>query len=225
MRALSRAAAALIDPPASIAALAPRLRAGLQALDIDPGIGHLLLGYLSLLQQWNSAYNLTAVRDPQQMIGLHLLDSLSILPFIEGDSLIDIGSGAGLPGIPVAIARPDLQIGLVEPVGKKARFLREAVRRLELPNVRVHACRAEQVEEPEAYDCLSARALGSLADLIGFGGHLLKPGGCLLAMKGQWPSQELDALPAGWELRDSVRLEVPSVEAERHLLRIRRSAA
>jgi 16S rRNA (guanine527-N7)-methyltransferase len=201
------------------------MREGLLALGLSPELTSPLLGYLSLLQQWNSAYNLTAVRDPAKMIGLHLLDSLSILPWIQGERLVDIGSGAGLPGIPLAIARPDLQVSLVEPVGKKARFLREAVRRLELANVRVHACRAEQVDEAGSFDCLTARALGSLADLIGFGGHLLKPGGSLLAMKGQWPAQELAELPPGWALLDSTRLAVPTVEAERHLLRIGRGVA
>lgn len=196
------------------------MRLGLEATLDAP-----LLAYLALLQKWNAAYNLTAIREPEQMLGLHLLDSLSILPQVEGERLVDIGSGAGLPGIPLAIARPQLAVSLVEPVGKKARFLREVVRQLRLTNVRVFDCRAEQVDEPATYDCLSARALGSLAQLIAFGGHLLRPGGRLLAMKGQWPAEELPALPAGWVLDGSQRLAVPEVEGERHLLVLKREAA
>jgi 16S rRNA (guanine527-N7)-methyltransferase len=213
------------DLPGPIAALAPRLREGLVRLGLEATLDAPLLSYLALLQKWNAAYNLTAIREPEQMLGLHLLDSLSILPQVEGERLVDIGSGAGLPGIPLAIARPQLAVSLVEPVGKKARFLREVVRQLKLGNVRVFDCRAEQVDEPAAYDCLSARALGSLAQLIAFGGHLLRPGGRLLAMKGQWPAEELAALPAGWVLDGSQRLAVPEVEGERHLLVLKREAA
>jgi 16S rRNA (guanine527-N7)-methyltransferase len=213
------------DLPGPIAALAPRLREGLVRLGLEATLDAPLLAYLALLQKWNAAYNLTAIREPEQMLGLHLLDSLSILPQVDGERLVDIGSGAGLPGIPLAIARPQLAVSLVEPVGKKARFLREVVRQLRLTNVRVFDCRAEQVDEPATYDCLSARALGSLAQLIAFGGHLLRPGGRLLAMKGQWPAEELAALPAGWVLDGSQRLAVPEVEGERHLLVLKREAA
>jgi 16S rRNA (guanine527-N7)-methyltransferase len=215
----------LPDLPGPIAALAPRLREGLLRMDLDRALEAPLLAYLALLQKWNGAYNLTAIRDPQQMLGLHLLDSLSIIPQLSGGSLVDIGSGAGLPGIPVAIARPDLAVSLVEPVGKKARFLREVVRQLRLANVRVFDCRAEQLDEPGRHDCLSARALGSLAQLIAFGGHLLSPEGRLLAMKGQWPEEELAALPSGWMLESSRRLQVPEVEGTRHLLVLKRVTA
>lgn len=215
----------LPDLPGPIAALAPRLREGLLRLDLDESLMPPLLAYLALLQKWNGAYNLTAIRDPAQMVSLHLLDSLSILPSLHGAALIDIGSGAGLPGIPVAIACPQRAVSLVEPVGKKARFLREVVRQLKLSNVRVFDCRAEHVDEPAAYDCLSARALGSLAQLIDYGGHLLKPDGKLLAMKGQWPADELAGLPGGWVLERSQRLAVPGVEGERHLLVLTRGAA
>lgn len=201
------------------------MRDGLAALGLNPGLDAPLLAYLALLQKWNAAYNLTAIREPERMLGLHLLDSLSIIGAVRGESLVDIGTGAGLPGLPIAIARPDLNVSLVEPVGKKARFLREVVRQLGLANVRVHACRAEQLDEPGRHDCLSARALGSLAQLIAFGGHLLKPGGELLAMKGQWPAEELAALPAGWILKNSLRLAVPEVEGERHLLVLTQGAA
>ena len=211
--------------PDDIAALQPRLQAGLSLFGESSALAAPLLAYLALLRQWNGAYNLTAVREPGQMLGLHLLDSLSLLPAISDGALVDLGSGAGLPGIPVAIARPELQVSLVEPVGKKARFLREVVRRLKLANVQVFDCRAEQLDRAGAYDCLSARALGSLAQLVAFGAHLLKPEGRLLAMKGQWPAEELAALPAGWVLADSKRLQVPEVEAERHLLVLQRDAA
>jgi len=211
-------------------ALRQRLDDGLHALGLDLALATPLLDYLGLLLRWNRTYNLTAVREPREMVVRHLLDSLAMHPYVDaiaarGGALADLGTGPGLPGIPLAIARPDLQVALVESNGKKARFLREVVRQLKLANVRVFDCRAEQVEEPGRYDCLSARALGSLAQLIAFGGHLLKPDGRLLAMKGQWPADELAVLPTGWVLERSRRLEVPEVEGERHLLVLKRETA
>jgi 16S rRNA (guanine527-N7)-methyltransferase len=185
-----------------------------------------LARYITLIVQWNSAYNLTAVRDPEQMVTRHLLDSLSILPYLHGTRLVDIGSGAGLPGIPLAIVRADLQLSLVEPVGKKARFLREAVRQLGLGDrVAVHAMRAEALAEVELFDCLVARALGSLEMIASVGGHLLRAGGRILAMKGQSPAEEIRALPDGYRLLDLHRLEVPGCSAERHLVVIERGGS
>jgi 16S rRNA (guanine527-N7)-methyltransferase len=138
-----------------------------------------LLDYLALLQRWNAAYNLTAVRDPAQMVTRHLLDSLAIAPFVQGDTLADLGSGAGLPGIPLAIAAPQRVVTLVDTNGKKARFLREAARTLDLANVRVAQQRVEDVTG--RFDCITARAFASLADMLAWGGHLLAPAGRWLA--------------------------------------------
>jgi 16S rRNA (guanine527-N7)-methyltransferase len=178
-----------------------------------------LLDYLALLQHWNAAYNLTAIRDPDEMLVKHLLDSLSLAPHLEPGSLIDIGTGPGLPGIPLALACPALRVSLVETAGKKARFLREAVRRLGLVDrVRVHACRAEQVAESGQHRQLTARALGTLAEILRLGGHLLAPGGRLLAMKGRVPTEELAELPAGYRHVETRALHVPGLDAERHLV-------
>jgi 16S rRNA (guanine527-N7)-methyltransferase len=132
-----------------------------------------LLEYLELLQTWNRAYNLTAIRDPAEMVSKHLLDSLAIHRYVEG-SLADIGTGPGLPGIPLALAIPGLSVSLVETAGKKARFLREAVRQLRLDQVRVHDARAQDVSEPGQHDCLAARAFGTLGEILAAGGHLLR---------------------------------------------------
>ena len=198
--------------------LAPRLRAGLAELGLEPDpLAAQLLAYLTLLQQWNRAYNLTAIRDPQEMLSKHLLDSLSIHPYVEG-SLADIGTGPGLPGIPLALAKPGLQVSLVETAGKKARFLREAVRHLQLPQVRVHDARAQDVPESGQHDCLAARAFGTLGEILAAGGHLLKSGGRLLAMKGREPAEEIAALPDGYRHLATHPLAVPGLEAERHLV-------
>lgn len=200
------------------APLDSELRAGLRQLGQDATLAPRLLAYLALLVRWNGTYNLTAVRDPQQMVGRHLLDSLSLLPFVGSGTLADLGTGPGLPGIPLAIARPDLHVTLVESNGKKARFLREAVRTLGLDNAQVAEGRAEAVVVPGGFDLLTARALDRLAGIIAVGGHLLKPGGLLLAMKGAVPHEEMAELPAGWGLRAVHRLAVPGVEGERHLV-------
>ena len=206
-------------------ALRQELDAGLAALALDPALAPLLLAYVALLDRWNRTYNLTAIRDPREMVGKHLLDSLAMLPFIADGTLADLGAGAGLPGIPLAIAKPSLRVALVESNGKKARFLREAVRVLELGNARVLEARAEAVAEPAAFQLITARALDRLAGIVAVGGHLLAPGGRLLAMKGMRPDQEIAELPVGWQLSGIHLLSVPGLNAERHLLEVTRSAA
>lgn len=207
-------------------ALRQRLLQGLAAMQLEAVPVEPLLDYLALLHRWNGTYNLTAVRDPEAMVGRHLLDSLALVPFVRGlPSLADLGTGPGLPGIPLAIAQPQLQVALVESNGKKARFLREAVRQLGLDNASVHATRIEALARPGAFAAITARALASLADILRLGGHLLAADGQLLAMKGVWPQAELDALPPGWRLCDAHPLVVPGEPGERHLLRIGRAAA
>lgn len=204
-------------------AMQRELDAGLAALSLDRALAHTLLAYLALLARWNGAYNLTAIRDPRDMVGKHLLDSLAMHPFVrEVESLADLGTGAGLPGIPLALADPCLRVTLVESSGKKARFLREAVRTLPLPNARVAESRIEALDEAGAYDAITARALATLPQIIELGGRLLKPGGRLLAMKGVVPDDEIAALPAGWRVEAVHALVVPGLAAERHLVVVSR---
>jgi 16S rRNA (guanine527-N7)-methyltransferase len=200
-------------------AIEPALRDGLRRLALDDAtLAPRLLDYLALLLQWNRAYNLTAIRTPAEMVPKHLLDSLAIHPHVHG-SLADVGTGPGLPGIPLALALPQLQVSLIETAGKKARFLREAVRRLGLDaRVRVHDARAQDVPESGRHDCLAARAFGTLAEILAAGGHLLKPGGRLLAMKGRLPAEEIAALPPGYRHLATHPLAVPGLDAERHLV-------
>lgn len=204
--------------------LQPRLHTGLVELGLDPALSAPLLAYLSLLLRWNRTYNLTAIRDPEEMVTRHLLDSLAMHAYVRPGALADLGTGPGLPGIPLAIARPDLQVTLVESNGKKARFLREAVRQLKLGNARVAESRAEAVAEPGAYEQITARALDTLAGIIAVGGHLLSPSGRLLAMKGVNPVEEMAALPAGWTAVAVHTLTVPGLAAERHLVEVGRAA-
>jgi 16S rRNA (guanine527-N7)-methyltransferase len=206
----------------------PTLEAGLGELGLDRAFAEPLLAYLALLARWNQTYNLTAVRDQQEMVGKHLLDSLAMHPFVDalaqrGGSLADLGTGPGLPGIPLAIVKPGLRVTLVESNGKKARFLREAVRKLGLSDVRVAEARIEAVDEPGMFDAITARALATLPLIVELGGHLLKPDGVLLAMKGMYPADEVAGLPPGWEVAASHPLRVPGVTGERHLVEVRRA--
>jgi 16S rRNA (guanine527-N7)-methyltransferase len=198
--------------------LQPQLDAGLATLGLPPTLSPRLLDYLALLDRWNQAYNLTAVRDPREMLTRHLLDSLAMHSFVDDQRLADLGTGPGLPGIPLAIAKPALQVALVESNGKKARFLREAVRQLGLGNAHVVESRAEAFDEPGAFDLITARALDRLAGILAVGGHLLAPGGRLLAMKGPRVDEEVAELPAGWGLLAVHDLAVPGLEAKRHLV-------
>ena len=211
------------------AELSRELDAGLAALGLDPALASPLLAYLALLDRWNRTYNLTAIRDPREMVGKHLLDSLAMHRALDQfaiatGTLADLGTGAGLPGIPLALAKPALQVTLVESNGKKARFLREAVRTLGLANARVAESRAEALDEPGAYDAITARALATLPLIIELGGHLLKPGGRLLAMKGAVPDDEIAGLPAGWRVETVHQLTVPGLAAERHLVVVGRTS-
>lgn len=199
------------------------LRDGLAELGLSTALASPLLAYLALLVRWNGTYNLTAVRDPRQMVTRHLLDSLAMHRFVSEGALADLGTGPGLPGIPLAIAHPRLQVTLVESNGKKARFLREAVRQLGLTNASVAESRAEALDRPGAFDRLTARALDTLAGIVEVGGHLLKPDGLLLAMKGVMPHAEIAALPAGWRLVEATPLTVPGQDGERHLVTVGRA--
>lgn len=203
--------------------LTPTLERGIAALGLDAAVLTApLMQYLTLLHKWNGTYNLTAVRDPAEMIPKHLLDSLSILPYLQSGALADLGTGPGLPGIPVALARPDIQVTLVESNGKKARFMREAIRTLKLDNARVAESRIEAVDEPGAYTQITARALATLSEILAFGGHLLGPEGRLLAMKARTTEAEAGELPAGWVLEAVHVLQVPDLAAERELVVVRR---
>jgi 16S rRNA (guanine527-N7)-methyltransferase len=204
--------------------LRPELEAGLRQLGLDAALAEPLLVYLALLARWNQTYNLTAIRDTREMLVKHLLDSLAMHAHLDGiGTLADLGTGPGLPGIPLAIARPALQVTLVESNGKKARFLREAVRQLKLGNASVVESRIEAFDAPGRFDAITARALAALPLILQLGGHLLNAGGRLLAMKGALPADEIAALPTGWRLAATHPLRVPGLDAERHLVEIVRA--
>lgn len=179
-----------------------------------------LLAYVELLVRWNQAYNLTAVRDPAEMVGKHLLDSLAILPFVTGPDLADVGTGAGLPGIPLAVARPDLKFTLVDSNGKKTRFVTQAMAELKLTNVTVVQARTEAWQPAAPFAQVVSRAFASLGDFARLAGDLLVPGGTLLAMKGADPKDEMGALPAGFRVVKVHPLKVPGLDAERCLVEI-----
>ncbi|HJR11812.1 MAG TPA: 16S rRNA (guanine(527)-N(7))-methyltransferase RsmG [Rhodanobacteraceae bacterium] len=190
-------------------------------LELPAGAQAKLLAYLDLLAKWNRTYNLTAVRDPGEMVSRHLLDSLAVLPYMHGKSLADLGSGAGLPGIPLAIARPDVAVTLVESNGKKTRFLREAVRSLPLSNVTVDQARVQ--DATGAFDTITARAFASLPDMLAWAGHLLAPNGRWLALKGRADPAELGAVPSGFRIIAVHDLQVPGIDGERCAVELARA--
>jgi 16S rRNA (guanine527-N7)-methyltransferase len=204
-------------------ALAKKLQEGIAQLQLPAfpdGVIAKLLAYLAMLVKWNAAYNLTAIRDPKQMLVRHLLDSLSILPHVRSGKLIDIGTGAGLPGLVLAIARPDLQVTLLDSNGKKVRFLRQVIAELDIANAQAVQSRAESFEGQ--FDMVTSRALATLSDMLGWGGHLTSDGGEFLAMKGVRPDEEVDALPSGFKAQAVIALSVPFLGEARHLVRILR---
>lgn len=203
-----------------------QLARGLAAKDLalEQGQQEKLLAFLGLLNKWNRAYNLTAVRDEGQMVSRQLLDSLSILPWVTTEHLLDVGSGGGLPGIPLAIVLPDRQFTLLDSNGKKTRFLNQCVLELGLDNVEVIHGRAEDCRPDQPFNQISSRAFTALENLVHWCSDLLANDGEFLAMKGQFPDDEVTALPAGWQVESSHSLDVPGADGERHLLVVTRAA-
>lgn len=186
-------------------------------LNIDEAAQGKMLAYLALMQKWNKTYNLTAIHDPARMLSHHLLDSLAVLPWIKPGNLLDVGSGAGLPGIPLAIALPELQVTLVEANQKKCAFMQHAAIELKLENVQVENARVESVQSARGFDQIISRAFSSLVDFTSLTRHLLAPGGVWLAMKGLLPSEEIGVLEVA-RVGQEVKLEIPGMDEERHLL-------
>ncbi|HEX7633995.1 MAG TPA: 16S rRNA (guanine(527)-N(7))-methyltransferase RsmG [Noviherbaspirillum sp.] len=178
-----------------------------------------LLDYLALLSKWNAVYNLTAVRDPVQMVTQHLLDSLAAIPsFANAQHVLDVGAGGGLPGMVLAVARPDMKVSLIDTVHKKTAFLTQAKAELGLYNVTVHTGRVEQLQVPHKFDVITSRAFAELADFVTWSAHLLQQGGHFIAMKGVLPKEEIAHLPSGWKVAKVQPLSVPGLNAERHLI-------
>lgn len=204
--------------------LRAELEAGLArlGLSLDAPRVEALLAYLDLMAKWNRVYNLTAIADPQRMLSHHLLDSLAVLPHIDAGRLLDVGSGAGLPGIPLALARPELKVTLLEASQKKAAFLQQAAIELKLDNVEAVHARAEDYRPRSPFPRIISRAFSELADFVRLTAHLLAEGGRWLAMKGLYPQVEIGRLE-GARVIEVVRLAVPGLDAERHLVILERA--
>jgi 16S rRNA (guanine527-N7)-methyltransferase len=182
-----------------------------------------LVAHLDLLDEWNARMNLTAIRDRPSQLTKHLLDSLTVQPYLRGERIADVGSGAGFPGIPLAIVEPHRQFTLIESTGKKCRFLEHVRDALELKNVAVVQSRAESYKPDMRFDRVLARAVGPVAELVKVAGPLVVGGGRLLAMKGRYPEPELAARLDGWKVAAVHPLSVPGLGEERHLVELCRS--
>lgn len=211
---------------------AQQLRQGGQELQLqlsEAQIGK-LLDYLALLAKWNAVYNLTAVRDPQQMLTQHVLDCLAALPAFEGaQNVLDVGAGGGLPGMVLAIwaaeRQPAMRVSMIDTVHKKTAFLTQAKSELGLANVAVHTARVEALQVPQKFDVITSRAFAELNDFVNWSQHLLAENGCYIAMKGIAPAEEISRVPAGWHVREVRPLQVPGLQAQRHLVFIERDNA
>ncbi|MCB1678105.1 MAG: 16S rRNA (guanine(527)-N(7))-methyltransferase RsmG [Halioglobus sp.] len=192
---------------------AAALQQSLSAAQVDR-----LLQYLALLQRWNASYNLSAVRDPRQMVTRHLLDCLAVAPHVRGRRVIDVGSGGGLPGIPLAILMPQRDFHLLDSNGKKTRFLFQVKTALRLDNITVHRARAESFRPVEAFDSVLSRAFAALPDMVASCRHLVAARGCFLAMKGVRPLCELEAVAASCDITAVHPLVVPGLDEQRHLV-------
>lgn len=195
---------------------------GLSALDCHPSDLQLdqLKQFVDLLNRWNKTYNLTAIRDPQEMIPLHIFDSLVVAAFIKGENCLDVGSGAGLPTIPLAIMQPERRFTALDTNGKKTRFIQQAVIELGLKNVSVEQARIENWKSGQKFDAIISRAFASVYDFVTASVQHLSPEGMLYAMKGQYPNGEIQYLPKSFKFKTSHDLDVPYVDGERHLLEI-----
>lgn len=189
-------------------------------IDLDPKRAETLLNLVDELERGNAQFNLTAIRDRPGMLRKHVLDSLSLQPYLRGERLADVGTGAGFPGLALAVINPQRRFTLIEATGKKARFVEQTAQRIGLGNVLVVNSRAENYRPFELFDTVVARALASLADFVAYAGHLCAPGGRLLAMKGKRPDDEISALPRAFRVLAVHRLSVPGLPDKRHLVEL-----
>ena len=210
--------------------LASTLSSGAEALGLTLSAQQQskLLAYLALMSKWNRTYNLTALRDPAQMMTHHLLDSLAaVKAFAGARNVLDVGAGGGLPGIVLAIwaaeAYPEMRVSMIDTVHKKTAFLTQAKAELQLSNVTVYTARVEQLQVEQDFDVITSRAFAELNDFINWSNHLLQDGGRYIAMKGVMPEDEITRLPEGWQVVQTQPLQVPGLEAERHLIFIERA--
>jgi len=177
-----------------------------------------LVGYVDMLHKWNKAYNLTSVRDPNEMLVRHILDSIVVAPHLQGERFIDVGTGPGLPGIPLSIVRPECQFTLLDSLGKRVRFLRQVQHELKLENIYPVQSRVEEFRAEPPFDGVISRAFASLNDMIGWCKHLPAQNGRFYALKGILPEDEIAQLPDGFEVESAIKLRVPQLEGERHLV-------
>jgi 16S rRNA (guanine527-N7)-methyltransferase len=201
---------------------ADQLKRGLIALGLtlDRDTQQRLLDYIALIEKWNRVYNLTAIREPEKMVSHHLLDSLAVAPHLHAKRLLDVGSGAGLPGIPLALAKPDTHVTLLDSNHKKAAFLNQAVMELKLKNAEVCGERVESWQTQNRFDVIISRAFSDMGEFVRITRHLLAPGGMFAAMKGLHPYEEIDKLPPGCKVQQVLPLAIPGVEGARHLVLI-----
>jgi 16S rRNA (guanine527-N7)-methyltransferase len=203
------------------AALAEVLKKGVAelALELSAAQQEQLLDYLALLNKWNSVYNLTSVRDPMQMMTLHLLDSLAAVPAFAGaQNVLDVGAGGGLPGVVLAISKPDMKLSMIDTVHKKTAFLTQVKAELGLANVTVYTKKVQELEVKQPFDVITSRAFADLSDFVNWSGHLLAEGGRFIALKGTAPQDERERLPEPWKVERLQALKVPGLDAERHLV-------
>ena len=208
------------------AALAPILANGSKdlQLDLSEAQHEQLLDYLALLFKWNSVYNLTSVRDPMQMMTHHLLDSLAAVPaFCEAHNVLDVGAGGGLPGIVLAIARPQMKVSLIDTVHKKTAFLTQVKAELGLANVTVYTMQVQNLQVADKFDVITSRAFADLSDFVNWSQHVLAQGGRFIALKGTAPRDEQERLPSDWKVEKLEPLQVPGLQAERHLVFIQKT--
>lgn len=182
-----------------------------------------LLDYVERIYKWNKAFNLTSVREPEQMMVKHILDSLAVAPFLTDKNYIDVGTGPGLPGIPLAIACPKKQFTLLDSLGKRVRFMKQCAFEMKLVNINPIQSRVEDHVPEQYYDAVLSRAFASLKDMLHWCEHLVDSQGKFLALKGQYPADEIAAMPDTFTLESSVELYVPGLEGERHLLTVQKS--
>ncbi len=192
-------------------------------IELAPAQTAALFRLITELREWNKRFNLTAITEPMDMVRKHLLDSLSLQPHLRGTRIADVGTGAGFPGLPLAVINPERQFALIEATGKKARFVRHAAEVMGLANVEVIPARAEAWRGPAPFDCVLARALGKLPDFVRVAGHLCAPKGRMLAMKGRHPESEIQDLPAGWRAVAVHDIQVPGLDALRCIVELGRT--